>query len=1124
MSDNYKNILANAYMRDTNYIIIKDTDDIEDLEQQWNNFLSLMTPRQQRLSDDKSIEIWNKTNQQHYEDIKTKLEKKTSSLAGNDNNRNKIKTDKFSDDIEPHLINPIKDDVTGYEDHTFDTIELPDTVTLDESDRINLVEPKDQYPETADDYAKMYDQTSNYNIIAGLNGNTAGEKLEDLEKQYNEFRSQSNEIMRKSDDVSRQLYGISNQERYNKLKSELLNSADETTVEKSPLGENSFVIQCAENRYRKKLNESSKRRDALFVDTPYFTPEEMIDLGVYGNNNKYSDHPDNDKLVGYISIPLWFDSYKDMCKDHVFEDYRKEWVATMRKLYSDYDKIKESGDQERILARKQSILELGWNPEIDYEFNRKYASSRIKCIIQANYPVDHFIKLDSIPELSEEELNEAVDDTYEPVFLVLTKGKTPVISQGIKFVTKSEYSHASITFDPELNEVYSFNMRKNNWGFIKENLSSFKDNVISVFAFFAEKPVVTKLKKTVYDFANHKTNFDLRIFANKIFHINHKASNDQYQQVCSTFVDTVLKSGDINLVGDQQIPAPSDIYNGAKTRPNKIFEVYYGIAPKYNGAKVKRQISFLKKNKDTLSINESVYDENILEALQDLKNGVNPFSNKTFYHISFDDNLDDKVLKPRIPSWITREMKKDKDFAKKMDTIKTTGKDVYGTGYEEYKTPRVCLSNSIEGCLNAIINDNDRMTLAGKQIYVYIPEKPISQYKTKMNKAIQKDGDIFDSNITNEMWILEPVKMKYVGSIVVDKVTTEKKTKFANDKKKTLIKYIYKWHWFHKLKYGKPKYEDDKKKKSKNESFEYFAEDRKGYTLKPATEDDVSILYKWKYDTIVKYAPKNNPQLLEDINFYCSRETRAQLSKYQVIYVGKDKAGSLLVYPKNDAKFIDEIYITNKHRGKGIGTDIIKTLQSNNDKLVLNVYKKNTSAISLYERLGFVLSKDIDEDRQEMTWYKSDNKVSESFTFVNEQKKFPVEFDEDGNLIIYKCRMGNIDYGDEIDKTAQLLEAYRNATDLEGIKYELARLWFLIDSIEKEMTKKNIKKERYDELVRNRAMAKNIFTQNFSNLTKYDKTFNFAEYYHNTPFSDHSVKITHNTLKYSAKALLNFLK
>ena len=72
-TENYKNILSNKYMRDTNYIIIKDTDDLEDLENQWNKFCSYMTVRQQRLSDDKSIEIWNMTNQQHYEFIKERL-------------------------------------------------------------------------------------------------------------------------------------------------------------------------------------------------------------------------------------------------------------------------------------------------------------------------------------------------------------------------------------------------------------------------------------------------------------------------------------------------------------------------------------------------------------------------------------------------------------------------------------------------------------------------------------------------------------------------------------------------------------------------------------------------------------------------------------------------------------------------------------------------------------------------------------------------------------------------------------------------------------------------------------------------------------------------------------------
>ena len=71
--EGYKSILANKFMRDTNYIIIKDTDSLEDLEYQWNKFLSNMTTRQQRLSDDKSIEIWNMTNQQHYMDLKIRL-------------------------------------------------------------------------------------------------------------------------------------------------------------------------------------------------------------------------------------------------------------------------------------------------------------------------------------------------------------------------------------------------------------------------------------------------------------------------------------------------------------------------------------------------------------------------------------------------------------------------------------------------------------------------------------------------------------------------------------------------------------------------------------------------------------------------------------------------------------------------------------------------------------------------------------------------------------------------------------------------------------------------------------------------------------------------------------------
>ena len=55
-----------------------------------------------------------------------------------------------------------------------------------------------------------------------------------------------------------------------------------------------------------------------------------------------------------------------------------------------------------------------------------------------------------------------------------------------------------------------------------------------------------------------------------------------------------------------------------------------------------------------------------------------------------------------------------------------------------------------------------------------------------------------------------------------------------------------------------------------------------------------------------------------------------------------------------------------------------------------------------------------------------------------------------GNLTIYKCRMGNISYGDEIDDSSELLESYRNTNNIEGMKYEVSRLWFIISDIEKE--------------------------------------------------------------------------
>ena len=1328
----YKNILADKYISDTNFVIIKDTDDIEELELQWNKFNSYMTPRQQRLSDDESIRIWNMTNLQHYEALKRDLIKPLEIEDKKD---------------EPFISDNLFPDIGG-------SIVNISNINEDRNIKLDLDNSHHELKDDKNDNAEDYETLSNIGIVGKIDGDTAKEKLDDLEKEYSDFNAQGNKLKKKSDDKCRELYGVSNKQRYEKEKSKLLEplidsennaksiKADEDgldVVHKSVSEDTGFVKQVNELRLEVLKEEENRPKITKRIhDTPYFTPQEMIDLGVYGNYNFYDVPADNDGLTTKIKTSTWFDSYQNMYNyNRVLEDYRKEWISKLNELYSDYDDIKKCGDEEKILARKQSILELGWNPEIPFTLkNREKASIRIYNMMEQETVKDEFFKIDDLISgnyrniLFKESVNK---DEYDPVFLIFTKGKTPVVSAGIRLFTGSSYTHASIGFDPELNESYSYNMNYQNFGFVRENISSFKDNVIGVYCFFIEKSLVDKLKLYIQDFANHRTFYDHKILFNKIFNINYKPTKNKFDQVCSTFVDSCLKFVGINLSGKNNIAAPSDLVNGCKTNSNKIIELFVGKATQYPGKDIKNKVDRLMDDETTESINESnyqinivddiindtckylvkytnessykrkwngyfffkflnihkesygdygsiqicdtspeqydykeneelekekfyewyndllkvgidyidskysdelndnniiisigdgdecniffnrksmiktilknkqinessnvyYYDENnnerfddvMLEFIQDMRNGVNPFSNKTFYHISFESDLDEHgPLKPRIPSWITNELKKDKNFLEVLEKNKTDNSKT-GTGFEEYKTPRVCFSNSIEGCLNAIINDIDRLELAGKTLYVYTPEKPISEYKHKTNKQILKDGDIFDANITNEMWILEPVNLKYVGSIVVDKVTNEHVKKFANNKNRSIIKYDYKWHWFHKIKKhhinestpilneackdiksarefvskvgelakkydanyfivtdgasgihnnGNPAVKNARDSQIKWEKKHGFDPDEDwskksikevtlptSVTLRNATKDDTDNMFKWKMESIDK-GIRNDPKVIK----YIEKDVQDSIKITKMIMYKDETIGMFTTDKLNDGYwYIGEIYIVKEHRNKGIGTALLKDEISKHDKIKLKVAQSNHGAMKLYKSLGFEITDRNDEGKLYiMTLDKKEKSIREQTSIFNEVKQFPIEFDKDGNLIIYKARTGTLAFGDEIDDSVQLLESYRNTNNQEGLAYELSRVWFMITSIEKKLAKKkNLSEEDERNLIRNRTTAINVFKTNLQYLMKLDNSFNFRVYYNNTPFSDNGYTITANTFKYSLKALKSII-
>lgn len=173
-------------------------------------------------------------------------------------------------------------------------------------------------------------------------------------------------------------------------------------------------------------------------------------------------------------------------------------------------------------------------------------------------------------------------------------------------------------------------------------------------------------------------------------------------------------------------------------------------------------------------------------VIQNIKNKTSPFEKNLVYHISPEGHLDGQIFKPRVP-----------DYLDKYDPSKTE--------FEDVETPRVCFSPSIEGCLNAIIVNIGRWKTAEKlrDWYVYIPEKPLKEYKYRTTKQLVDEKKVYDANLTKEVWIEEPVRLKQYGVIRIDSVVDKSRKKavpttLGESKKRNV--YDFKWHWLVKPK------------------------------------------------------------------------------------------------------------------------------------------------------------------------------------------------------------------------------------------------------------------------------------------------------------------------------------
>ena len=132
-----------------------------------------------------------------------------------------------------------------------------------------------------------------------------------------------------------------------------------------------------------------------------------------------------------------------------------------------------------------------------------------------------------------------------------------------------------------------------------------------------------------------------------------------------------------------------------------------------------------------------------------------------------------------------------------------------------------------------------------------------------------------------------------------------------------------------------------------------------------------------------------------------------------------------------------------------------------------------------------------------------------------QEKGIGFEFDNKGNLFV-KNFLKNKNYQATYMESHRLLMEYDRAKNIEAMKYELAKMYYLNLKIAEDLTKQDrTKKDK--ELVKIRARVLNDFHKYLKVVLKGDKQFNFSNYYQRSEFCDDSFVITAPTLKHAGK-------
>ncbi|WP_211326495.1 hypothetical protein [Paenibacillus flagellatus] len=171
------------------------------------------------------------------------------------------------------------------------------------------------------------------------------------------------------------------------------------------------------------------------------------------------------------------------------------------------------------------------------------------------------------------------------LYILLTDTGT-LLTRTIKAYTKEPYNHASIAFDAELRDVYSFGRKCESnpfrGGFVKETirgplfLNEDHDTTCALYVCEVGKAAYDRIRRTVREMQKREDDYKYNLLGlfGVMLNVRLKRKNAYF---CSQFVSEVALTGGVSLVDKcPELTTPGDLGRSALLRP-----VYSGSLKEY---------------------------------------------------------------------------------------------------------------------------------------------------------------------------------------------------------------------------------------------------------------------------------------------------------------------------------------------------------------------------------------------------------------------------------------------------------------------------------------------------------------------------------------------------------------